>query len=145
MSEQIVFKREEDMPYQPISTGSMTWNKTGSWRYLRPRFDNKISPCNEGCPAGQDIEGAMVLIGKGKVLEAWDLFKEENPFPAVCGRVCFHPCESSCNRKDFDEAVSINALERFMADAASRQGRRLSFKREKRKEKIAVIGSGPRA
>jgi len=143
MSEQIVFKREEDMPYQPISTGSMTWNKTGSWRYLRPRFDNKISPCNEGCPAGQDIEGAMVLIGKGKVLEAWDLFKEENPFPAVCGRVCFHPCESSCNRKDFDEAVSINALERFMADAASRQGRRLSFKREKRKEKIAVIGSGP--
>ena len=143
MSEQIVFKREEDMPYQPISTGSMTWNKTGSWRYLRPRFDNKISPCNEGCPAGQDIEGAMVLIGKGKVLEAWELFKEENPFPAVCGRVCFHPCESSCNRKDFDEAVSINALERFMADAASRQGRRLSFKREKRKEKIAVIGSGP--
>ena len=143
MSEQIIFKREEDMPYQPISTGSMTWNKTGSWRYLRPRFDNKISPCNEGCPAGQDIEGAMVLIGKGKVLEAWDLFKEENPFPAVCGRVCFHPCESSCNRKDFDEAVSINALERFMADAASRKGRRLSFKREKRKEKIAVIGSGP--
>jgi len=143
MSEQIIFKREEDMPYQPISTGSMTWNKTGSWRYLRPRFDNKISPCNEGCPAGQDIEGAMVLIGKGKVLEAWELFKQENPFPAVCGRVCFHPCESSCNRKDFDEAVSINALERFMADAASRQGRRLSFKREKRKEKIAVIGSGP--
>jgi 2-oxoacid:acceptor oxidoreductase delta subunit (pyruvate/2-ketoisovalerate family) len=85
----------------------------------------------------------MVLIGKGKALEAWELFKEENPFPAVCGRVCFHPCESSCNRKDFDEAVSINALERFMADAASRQGRRLSFKREKRKEKIAVIGSGP--
>jgi len=143
MSEQIIFKREEDMPYQPISTGSMTWNKTGSWRYLRPRFDNKISPCNEGCPAGQDIEGAMVLIGKGKVLEAWELFKEENPFPAVCGRVCFHPCESSCNRKDFDEAVPINALERFMADAASRKGRRLSFKREKRKEKIAVIGSGP--
>ncbi len=143
MSEQIIFKREEDMPYQPISTGSMTWNKTGSWRYLRPRFDNKISPCNEGCPAGQDIEGAMVLIGKGKALEAWELFKEENPFPAVCGRVCFHPCESSCNRKDFDEAVSINALERFMADAASRKGRRLSFKREKRKEKIAVIGSGP--
>jgi 2-oxoacid:acceptor oxidoreductase delta subunit (pyruvate/2-ketoisovalerate family) len=143
MSEQIIFKREEDMPYQAISTGSMTWNKTGSWRYLRPRFDNKTSPCNEGCPAGQDVEGAMALIGKGKVLEAWELFKEENPFPAVCGRVCFHPCESSCNRKDFDEAVSINALERFMADAASRQGRHLSFKREKRKEKIAVVGSGP--
>jgi 2-oxoacid:acceptor oxidoreductase delta subunit (pyruvate/2-ketoisovalerate family) len=144
MSEQIVFKREEDMPYHAISLASMTWNKTGSWRYLRPRFDNKIPPCNEGCPAGQDIEGAMVLIGKGKVLEAWELFKEENPFPGVCGRVCFHPCESSCNRKDFDESVSINALERFMADTASKQGRRLSpTQRDKRKEKVAIIGSGP--
>jgi 2-oxoacid:acceptor oxidoreductase delta subunit (pyruvate/2-ketoisovalerate family) len=144
MFEQILFKREEDMPYHAISVASMTWNKTGSWRYLRPRFDNKVPPCNEGCPAGQDIEGAMVLIGKGKVLEAWELFKEENPFPGVCGRVCFHPCESSCNRRDFDEAVSINALERFMADMASKQGRSLSpLKRDRRKEKVAVIGSGP--
>jgi len=143
MAEQIIFKREEDLPYQPVSLASMTWNKTGSWRYLRPRFENKIPPCNEGCPAGQDIEGAMVLMGKGKVLEAWELLKEENPFPGVCGRVCFHPCESSCNRKDFDEAVSINALERFLADAASKQGRRLRREREKRKGKIAIVGSGP--
>lgn len=143
MSEQIIFKREEDLPYLPITFGSMAWNKTGTWRYLRPRFENKVSPCNEGCPAGQDIEGAMVLIGKGKVLQAWDLLKEENPFPAVCGRVCFHPCESSCNRGDFDEAVSINTLERFMADVASRQGRKPLRKRERRKEKVAIVGSGP--
>ncbi|MBM4330935.1 MAG: glutamate synthase [Deltaproteobacteria bacterium] len=143
MPEQIIFKREEDMPYLPITFGSMAGNKTGTWRYLRPKFENKISPCNEGCPAGQDIEGAMVLIGKGKILQAWDLFKEENPFPAVCGRVCFHPCESSCNRGEFDEAVSINALERFMADMASRQGRKPLVKREKRKEKAAIVGSGP--
>mgnify|MGYP000005429258 CR=1 FL=1 len=143
MSEQIIFKREEDLPYLPITFGSMAWNKTGSWRYLRPRFENKISPCNEGCPAGQDIEGAMVLIGKGKVLQAWDLFKEENPFPAVCGRVCFHPCESSCNRGEFDEAISINALERFMADVASRQGRKPLLRRERREEKVAIVGSGP--
>ncbi len=144
MSEQILLKTEKDMPYQPISLASMEWNKTGTWRYLRPRFANKTSPCNEGCPAGQDVEGAMVLIGKGKILEAWELFKEENPFPAVCGRVCYHPCESSCNRAEFDEAVSINGLERFMADTASRQGRKPTWvKREKHKEKIAVIGSGP--
>ncbi|MDO8956670.1 MAG: FAD-dependent oxidoreductase, partial [Deltaproteobacteria bacterium] len=143
MSEQIIFKREEDLPYLPITFGSMAWNKTGSWRYLRPRFENKISPCNEGCPAGQDIEGAMVLIGKGKVLQAWDLFKEENPFPGVCGRVCFHPCESSCNRGEFDEAISINALERFMADVASRQGRKPLLRRERREEKVAIVGSGP--
>ena len=143
MSEQIIFKREEDLPYLPITFGSMAWNKTGTWRYLRPRFENKVSPCNEGCPAGQDIEGAMVLIGKGKVLQAWDLLKEENPFPAVCGRVCFHPCESSCNRGDFDEAVAINSLERFVADVASRQGKKPVRKRERRKEKVAIVGSGP--
>ncbi|MCX5907952.1 MAG: NAD(P)-binding protein [Deltaproteobacteria bacterium] len=143
MAEQIIFKSAGDMPDQAISLGSMTWNKTGSWRYLRPRFENKIPPCNEGCPAGQDIEGAMVLIGKGKYLEAWDLFKEENPFPGVCGRVCFHPCESACNRGEYDEAVSINALERFMADMAMKQGRKIFSKREKQPEKVAVIGSGP--
>jgi len=131
------------MPYQPTSLASMEWNKTGSWRYLRPRFENKIPPCNEACPAGQDIEGAMVLIGKGKFLEAWELFKEENPFPGVCGRVCYHPCESSCNRGDFDEPVSINALERFLADMASKHGRRVSRKREKGPQKVAIIGSGP--
>jgi len=143
MAEQILLRTEKDMPYQAISLGNMEWNRTGTWRYLRPRFDNKVSPCNEGCPAGQDIEGAMVLIGQGKVLEAWDLFKEESPFPGVCGRVCYHPCESSCNRGEFDEAVSINALERFMADTASKHGRRVTVGKEKRKEKVAVIGSGP--
>jgi NADPH-dependent glutamate synthase beta subunit-like oxidoreductase len=144
MSKQIPLMREGEMPYQPISLASMEWNKTGSWRYLRPRFENKIPPCNEGCPAGQDIEGAMVLIGKGRFLEAWELFKEENPFPAVCGRVCYHPCESSCNRGDFDESISINSLERFIADMASKHGRKPPLKkREKRPEKVAVIGSGP--
>jgi NADPH-dependent glutamate synthase beta subunit-like oxidoreductase len=144
MTKQIALMRESEMPYQPISLASMEWNKTGSWRYLRPRFENKIPPCNEGCPAGQDIEGAMVLIGRGKFLEAWELFKEENPFPAVCGRVCYHPCESSCNRGDFDEPLAINALERFMADMASKHGRKPSRKaKEKRPEKVAIIGSGP--
>ena len=143
MAEQILLRTEKDLPYQAISLGSMEWNRTGTWRYLRPRFDNKVSPCNEGCPAGQDIEGAMVLIGKGKILEAWDLFKEESPFPGVCGRVCYHPCESSCNRGEFDEAVSINALERFLADTAFKHGRRVTVRREKKTEKVAVIGSGP--
>jgi NADPH-dependent glutamate synthase beta subunit-like oxidoreductase len=143
MAEQILLRTEKDLPYQAISLGSMEWNRTGTWRYLRPRFDNKVSPCNEGCPAGQDIEGAMVLIGKGKILEAWDLFKEESPFPGVCGRVCYHPCESSCNRGEFDESVSINALERFLTDTAFKHGRRVTVRREKKTEKVAVIGSGP--
>jgi NADPH-dependent glutamate synthase beta subunit-like oxidoreductase/Pyruvate/2-oxoacid:ferredoxin oxidoreductase delta subunit len=143
MPDPIALMREGEMPYQSVSIASMEWNRTGNWRYLRPRFENKTPPCNEGCPAGQDIEAAMVLIGKGKYLEAWELFKQENPFPAVCGRVCYHPCESSCNRGDFDDPLSINALERFMADMASKHGRRVTWKREKRPERVAVIGSGP--
>lgn len=145
MAEQLIFKNVDDMPFFSVSLASLEWNKTGSWRYLRPRFENKIPPCNEGCPAGQDVEQAMFLIGKGKYLEAWELFKEENPLVAVCGRVCFHPCELACNRGEFDEPVSINALERFMADMASKQSRHPVQKIEENKEaaKIAVIGSGP--
>lgn len=143
MPEQIIYKGVQDLPSHAISFGSMVWNKTGTWRYLRPRFENKIPPCNEGCPAGQDIEGAMVLLGKGKFGEAWELFKEENPLPGVCGRVCYHPCEKVCNRAEFDEAVSINALERFMADYALKHGKRVFRKREKRNERVAIIGSGP--
>lgn len=145
MSEQIIFKKLEDMPYFSISLGSMEWNKTGTWRYLRPRFENKISPCNESCPAGQDIEKAIFLIGQGKYFEAWELFKEENPLIGVCGRVCFHPCELACNRGEFDEPVSINALERFLGDMASKQGWKVKKRvREiKTGKRVAVIGSGP--
>lgn len=145
MSQQIIFNNVEDMPYMSISLGSMEWNKTGTWRYLRPRFENKISPCIEGCPAGQDIERAMVLLGKGKYLEAWELFKEENPLVGVCGRVCFHPCESACNRGEFDEPVSINALERFLADMAAKQGwrGRKQMGEKQPAKKVAVVGSGP--
>ena len=85
MSKQIPLLREGEMPYQPISLASMEWNKTGSWRYLRPRFENKIPPCNEGCPAGQDIEGALVLIGKGRYLEAWDWVRSSNPLRWMLG------------------------------------------------------------
>ena len=80
MADQILLMREEDMPYQPISIASMEWNQTGNWRYLRPRFENKVSPCNEGCPAGQDIEGAMVLIGKGKIPGSLGAFQRGKPF-----------------------------------------------------------------
>jgi 2-oxoacid:acceptor oxidoreductase delta subunit (pyruvate/2-ketoisovalerate family) len=134
---------EKDLPYQPVSLASMEWNNTGTWRYLRPRFADKLPPCNEACPAGQDIEGAVVLIGKGKLLEAWELLKEESPFPGVCGRVCYHPCESSCNRGGFDEPLAVNALERFVADTALSRGCRSSPNIRKRPEKAAVIGSGP--
>jgi NADPH-dependent glutamate synthase beta subunit-like oxidoreductase len=114
--------------------------KTGSWRTaVRPVLKVKTSPCNEACPAGVDVRGFISLMKQGLFLEAHKLYLEENQFPALCGRVCYHPCEDACNRKDFDQAVGINALERFLADfdtpilkVCSASGRR-----------VAVVGSGP--
>ena len=67
--------------------------KTGTWRYLTPAYLNKLAPCNEACPAGEDVEAAMVLSGQEDYLGAWEKITQENPLPRVCGRVCFHPCE----------------------------------------------------
>ncbi|MEJ2718690.1 MAG: NAD(P)-binding protein [Deltaproteobacteria bacterium] len=114
--------------------------KTGLWRYLRPEFIRKSSPCSEACPAGNDIEGFLLLAEQERYGEALERLLGESPFPGVCGRVCFHPCESACNRGAFDGAVSIQGVERFVAEgeptnwpapAASRQ------------ETVAIVGSGP--
>ncbi len=113
--------------------------KTGSWRTFKPAFRSKTPPCSEACPAGVDVRGFVSLMKSGLFEEAYQLYVEENPFPGVCGRVCFHPCEGSCNRKDFDEPVGINSLERFLADFAA--GTRENG--TKSGSKVAVIGSGP--
>lgn len=138
--EKIVFKRIEDIPPVSISSATMLWNKTGTWRYLRPMYISRIPPCNEACPAGNDIEGFMKLADEGRFEEALELIKIENPFPAICGRVCFHPCALSCNRREFDEALSIQAVERYIGDLKNTKKR---FPTRNRKERIAVIGSGP--
>ena len=89
--------------------------KTGNWRTAaRPVFKAKTPPCSEACPAGVDVRGFISLMKQGLFLEAYGLYMDENPFPALCGRVCYHPCEGACNRKDFEQAVGINALERFL-------------------------------
>jgi 2-oxoacid:acceptor oxidoreductase delta subunit (pyruvate/2-ketoisovalerate family) len=114
--------------------------KTGTWRTaIRPEFRLKTPPCSEGCPAGVDVRGFIALVKQGRFAEAHSLYLEEHPFPAICGRVCFHPCEAACNRREFDQAVGINALERFVADREGPSAAALppSGKR------VAVIGSGP--
>jgi formate dehydrogenase beta subunit len=113
--------------------------KTGTWRTLRPAFKVKTPPCNEGCPAGVDVRGFVALMKQGLFHEAYTLYLEENPLPGVCGRVCYHPCESACNRKDFDQPVNINALERFMADFDSP----LEPSRPEKGKHVAMVGSGP--
>jgi len=118
-------------------------SKTGSWRYLTPAYINKLAPCNEACPAGEDVEAVMALAGQEEYLAAWEKTTQENPLPRICGRVCFHPCEGACNRREFDEATAINALERFLGDYAYQSGKQFSPPKEKRKGKVAIIGSGP--
>jgi heterodisulfide reductase subunit A-like polyferredoxin len=102
------------------------------------------APCKATCPAHVSIQGYIALINQGKYREALELFKEAHPFPAICGRVCHHPCEGVCTRGDVDEPVAIQHLHRFLADLdLSGETRYVPEVGEKREEKVAVIGSGP--
>jgi len=136
-------KKKPFLPPMSLSYEGTQASKTGTWRYLTPTYLNKLAPCNEACPAGEDVEAAMVLAGQEDYLGAWEKITQENPLPRVCGRVCFHPCEGACNRQEFDQATSINALERFVGDHAFQSGKRFTPPQEKKKEKVAIIGSGP--
>jgi len=102
------------------------------------------APCKATCPAHVSIQGYIALINQGKYREALALFKESHPFPAICGRVCHHPCEGVCTRESLEAPLAIQYLHRFLADVDLESGEKYIPKvNEKRKEKIAVIGSGP--
>ena len=102
------------------------------------------SPCKAECPAHIDVQGYVSLAAKGKFQEALELIKEASPFPSICGRVCPHPCESACNRGGIDDPVANHAIERFVADLDLNTTKRYMPKiKEKKKDKVAIIGSGP--
>jgi len=104
-----------------------------------------ISPCQNACPTGVNVPGYMALIQKGRFIDAYRLIRQENPFPAVCGRICTHPCEKKCRRAQRDEAVAISDLKRFVADYAMRQEEPFTYdiKYPKNGKKVAIIGAGP--
>jgi len=143
MEEKIVVKTLKDTPFLSISLQSTLWNKTGTWRYLRPSYVSRRAPCSKACPIEQDISFYLTSLADGKPEEAWKKILESNPFPSTCGRVCHHPCETDCNRKDYDEALAINSLERFLGDWGMKQGAKAGRGIEKKSEKVAVIGAGP--
>jgi NADPH-dependent glutamate synthase beta subunit-like oxidoreductase len=129
------------VPHSHLTTES---NKTGSWRFLKPCYDEKTSPCSAACPAGEDIGRIEMLATQGLFKEAWETILQENPFPAICGRVCYHPCEKACNRGELDEAVAVHTLERFLADTAARYHFTPDVERlPANGRKAAVAGSGP--
>ncbi|MFQ5599207.1 MAG: NAD(P)-binding protein [Candidatus Krumholzibacteriia bacterium] len=130
------------VPPAPISS-STTWvNKTGSWKYIRPIYRDRVAPCNEGCPVGIDIGAYMNFLREDRLQEALDLLLRENPMPATTGRVCYHPCENVCNRRSFDEPVSIHGVERMLGDLAL-EGPLPEPVPRTRSETVAVVGSGP--
>ncbi len=128
----------------PRSYTTTESNKTGSWRFLRPRYLEKTAPCSRACPLGQDVPKIQMLTVQGAFKEAWELILRENPFPGICGRVCFHPCEGACNREEFDEAVAIHVIERFLAETAARYELKPRIEPlPQQNRKIAIVGAGP--
>jgi len=126
----------------PFSQGSTEIFLTGLWSSRKPVHIEKTSPCRQACPIGNDIARAFYEASMGHYDEALRIYRQDNPLPGVCGRVCYHSCEMKCNRKEYDEAVNIRGFERFLADNG-----KVDIEREKparqRKEKVAIIGSGP--
>ena len=126
-----------------LDVGSSLANHTGSWRNLRPVYVDRMPPCNKACPAGENIQGWLFHAESGDYEKAWRALVLDNPLPAVMGRVCYHPCESKCNRGKLDSAVGINSVERFLGDEALKQGWRFEKPRLKTGKRVLIVGAGP--
>lgn len=132
---------EMDMTHTPDLTRSGVG--TGALRSRRPVYQDSLPPCNDACPAGENIQAWLDLAQAGCFEEAWQKLVEENPLPAVHGRVCYHPCENSCNRNFTDSSVSIHAVERFLGDRALQEGWKIRYSPPPGGGKVLVVGSGP--
>jgi 2-oxoacid:acceptor oxidoreductase delta subunit (pyruvate/2-ketoisovalerate family) len=128
-----------------LDVGSSRANKTGSWRTERPVYVDRLPPCNDGCPAGENIQRWLYEAEEGGAgyERAWRRIMEDNPFPAVMGRVCYHPCETACNRRELDEAVGINSVERFLGDLGIERGWTVEPLAPPSNKRVLVVGAGP--
>ena len=135
---------ETPLPFAiTLDPGTSLANQTGSWRSSRPNFVDRLPPCNNACPAGENIQKWLYHAEEGDYAAAWQALIEKNPLPAVMGRVCYHPCEGACNRAQLDETVSIHAVERFLGDYAIQQGLTPVYQAVPSGRKVLVIGAGP--
>ena len=120
-----------------------TWDHgSGAVRTRQPRYVSLLAPCNNACPAGEDVQAWLALAEVGRFQKAWLKLMEENPLPSVHGRVCYHPCETSCNRGDLDSAVRIHAVERFLGDIAAEEGWTVPVAPPTGK-RVLIVGAGP--
>jgi 2-oxoacid:acceptor oxidoreductase delta subunit (pyruvate/2-ketoisovalerate family) len=126
-----------------LDAGTSLANHTGAWRTTRPVYVDRLPPCNHACPAGENIQGWLFHAEAGDYEKAWRTLTENNPMPAVMGRVCYHPCEGACNRASIDEAVGINSVERFLGDEALRRGWSFAKPPVETGKRVLVVGAGP--
>ena len=135
-----------DKPFAiTLDVGSSLANRTGSWRTERPAYVHRLPPCADACPAGENVQQWLYDAEEGGegYERAWRQIMENNPFPAVMGRVCYHPCETVCNRAQLDEAVGINAVERFLGDEAIARHWRVEVTAPPSGKRVLVVGAGP--
>jgi 2-oxoacid:acceptor oxidoreductase delta subunit (pyruvate/2-ketoisovalerate family) len=126
-----------------LEVGTSLANRTGSWRTSRPVYVDRLPPCNNACPAGENIQGWLFHAEAGNYEAAWRVLTQDNPMPAVMGRVCYHPCEGACNRAHIDNAVGINSVERFLGDEAIRCGWQFTPPESESGKRVLVVGAGP--
>ena len=118
--------------------------KTGSWRIQRPVHTHRNAPCHSACPAGEDPQAYLALLDEDKPREAWELLVSINPLPAITGRVCPHPCESVCNRGQYDEPLAIHSIERYLGDQALAKNWAYPVSpAAENAPHVAVVGAGP--
>jgi 2-oxoacid:acceptor oxidoreductase delta subunit (pyruvate/2-ketoisovalerate family) len=125
-----------------LDPNSSLANLTGNWRTMKPVYVDRLPPCNHACPAGENIQAWLSLAEEKDYEAAWRRIMEDNPMPAIHGRVCYHPCESACNRGQLDEPVGIRAVERFLGDLAIKEGWRVPCAPSTGK-KVLIVGAGP--
>lgn len=126
-----------------LNVGSSAENHTGSWRTERPIYVDLLPPCNKACPAGENIQQWLYHAEEGHYEAAWREIMVNNPLPAVMGRVCYHECQTACNRAQVDEAVGINAIERFLGDKALEEGWSVAPLGPASGKSVLVVGAGP--
>jgi NADPH-dependent glutamate synthase beta subunit-like oxidoreductase/ferredoxin len=119
---------------------------TGTWRTFRPTYLTRESPCNLDCPAGTDVLAFLAQVAANDALGAWRTILRTNPFPGVCGRVCYHPCESECNRAALDTRIAVHTIERSIADEVALTAATADLAAEMPAPgdaAVAIVGAGP--
>lgn len=131
------------LPQTIWTTGTTEAVKTGSWRASLPHYIHAPSPCHQACPVNGDIAEWIGLAHARNFRGAWDVLVRHNPFPAIAGRICHHPCESACNRGAYDDPLAICKLERMVGDVALQQGWAFARPEMELAQHVAIVGGGP--